>query len=112
VLGSATEAPVRAIAAAQGLANWFLACGALVARGRAPLPDPSDAAIRDLARAARTRAAAAHPDRKARPALLAAWRADLLLRQAERHPARILDGTLAQSDFVRKGTLLLRSLRL
>ena len=96
---------IRALGRAQGLANWFLAVPALTAEGRAPLPDPSPAAIAALARAALDL-----PPTPRAPALLAAWRARPLLRQAVRDPRCVLDGRLGQSEFARRASLILASL--
>lgn len=104
----ADEAAVRAWGRAQGLANWFLACPTLVARGGTPLPEANDAAISTLAGAA-LQALRAAPRPKS-PALLATWRARPLLLQARDHPGRVLSGRLGQSDFRRKTSLLWRSL--
>jgi phytoene synthase len=102
------DAAVAAWGRAQGLANWFLALPALAARGRAGLQDASDASVAGLAREA---LAGLRPvPRAARPAVLAAWRAPALLRQALRHPARVAAGALVQSEFARRGSLLVRSL--
>ena len=103
---TAGEAAIRARGRAQGLANWFLAAPRLVAEGRSPLPDPAPQGIADLARAALADLSAPAPRS---PALLAAWRARPLLRQAARDPARVLDGRLSQSEFARRGGLILRS---
>lgn len=109
-LGAADEAAVRSIARASGLANWFLAIPALEAAGRVPLVDGRPEAVQALAaeglQGLRTRAS-----RAARPALLATWRAKTLLRQAQTDPARVADGTLGQSEFQRRASLLWRSLR-
>jgi phytoene synthase len=102
------DAAVAAWGRAQGLANWFLALPALSAAGRPPLADASDAAIAALASAAL--GGLARPPAAARPAVLAAWRAPALLRQAARHPHRVAAGTLAQSEFARRGSLVWRSL--
>ena len=106
---AAGEVEIRAVGGAQGLANWFLAVPALAAAGREPLPDAGDEAVANLAAAALDRLAAARPPATARPALLAAWRARPLLAQAARHPGRVRAGALAQSEFARRGGLLLRS---
>jgi phytoene/squalene synthetase len=102
----ADEAAVRALGRAQGLANWMLAAPQLVALGREPFPDADPAALSALARAA---LAGLRPVPR-NPALLAAWRARPLLRQAARHPEEIMRGGLGQSEFVRRGSLLLQSL--
>lgn len=105
LLGGGDDAGVRALGRAQGLANWFLAVPQHLAQGRAPFPDPSPPAIAALAQEA---LGALRPV-PANPALLAAWRARPLLRRAARHPEEVLAGTLGQSEFVRRGSLLWRS---
>lgn len=112
-LGGPRSEAARALGAAQGLANYFLAVPAIEAAGRHALP--AGASVRDLARAALDRLDAARPGlralpRIARPALLAGWRARSLLRRAARAPDRVARGALAQSEFVRRGSLLLRVL--
>jgi 15-cis-phytoene synthase len=101
----------RACGTAQGLANYLLAIPALEAAGRAPLPDGRQQAVAALARDGLARLAAAGPaPRDARPALLAAWRARAILRQAEADPGAVAAGRLGQSEFRRRGSLLWRSL--
>jgi len=46
---------------------------------------------------------------RAAPALLAGWRAAALLDQAARAPERVAQGGLVQSEFARRGGLLLRA---
>src|SRR5690606_21419079 len=79
-LGAGDEAAVRAVGRAQGLANWLLAVPGLETLGWEPLPDAEDAAVAALAGAGLTGLRAARPRRN--PALMAAWRAGPLLRQA------------------------------
>jgi phytoene/squalene synthetase len=109
------EAPVRNLAQASALANWFLAAPALRAAGCAPLPDESVAAIRALAQsglsalATARRARAAMP-RALLPVLLTGWRARAILAQAAHAPEQVLAGTVVQSEFARRGSLMLRAL--
>lgn len=114
-LGHADDSAARDWGAAQGLANYLLALPALEAAGCLPLPDGRPDALRALAktglsRLARARAATKTLPKTARPALLAAWRAGPLLRQAARHPLRVAQGALGQSEFARRITLLRASL--
>ena len=109
--GSGEEA-ARGAGFAQGLANWLRAIPALEARGRRPLPDGRPEAVaalarRGLDRLAEARRAGVPPG--ARPAMLAAWRAGPILRQAAADPRRVAEGTLGTSEFARRGSLLLRS---
>ena len=117
VLGApdAAEPVVRDFAAGAGMANWLTATAPLIAQGRQPLPDTSPAAIRALARKARTRIKAARARRhlipaRAIPALWTGWQARGLLAQAKADPARVLSGDLALSPFREKGGLLLRAM--
>lgn len=100
------EAAVRALGRAQGLANWLLATPALKAMGWEPLPE-SEVDFSRLAGEALTGLAAARAPRN--PALLAAWRARAILRQAVKDPSAVLEGRLGQSEFQRKFSLLWRS---
>ena len=95
------------VAWAAGLANWFLAIPELEARGRAPLVDGRAEAVAALADEGLARLSRAEPPLAARPALLAAWRARPVLRQVRRHPERVAEGRLAQSEFARRGGLIL-----
>ncbi|MGR3756844.1 MAG: squalene/phytoene synthase family protein [Tranquillimonas sp.] len=103
-LGAAApdEAALRALARAQGLANWFLAVPALQERGRQPLPDGRPEAVARLA----DEALRAMPRRLTGPAALAAWRARPLLKRARRDPLCVVDGRLGQSEFARRAGLL------
>lgn len=114
-LGHADDRAARDWGAAQGLANYLLAVPALEAAGRLPLPDGRPDALKALAKTGLARLATARTATKslpkaARPALLAAWRAGPLLRQAARHPHRVAQGALGQSEFARRVTLLRASL--
>ena len=110
VMGVDADAAARRYGTAQGLANYLLAIPALEAAGRVPLPDGRPAAVARLARAGLDRlAAAGRVDRAGRPALLAAWRARAILKQAARDPAAVGQGRLGQSEFQRRGSLLWRS---
>ena len=106
---------LRDLGAAQGLANYLRAVPALEQAGRLPLPDGRPQAVAELARDGlnrlkRGRAGARTVPRPARPALLAAWQAGALLTQAARDPGRVAEGRLGQSEFRRRGSLLMRAL--
>lgn len=106
---------VRGMAHASGLANYLLAVPALEAAGRQPLPDTDAAAIAalandGLARLTRARAARATVPHRASPALLAGWRSRALLTLAAQSPERVRAGALAESDFARRGALLMRTI--
>lgn len=112
---AAQEKVVRDMAHASALANWLLAAPALRAAGCTPLPNEHPAAIVALAQAGLARLAKARRARASLPAtltpvLLTGWRAGAILTQAARHPDRVLAGTLAQSEFARRGSLMLRAL--
>ncbi|MGV8987846.1 MAG: squalene/phytoene synthase family protein [Cypionkella sp.] len=104
------EPAFRALGWAAGLANYLRAVPTLVARNLQPLPDADPKAIRNLAaeglhRLHRARAARSSFGR-ASPAALAAWAAGPLLAQAFDNPTRVAEGTLALSEFRRRGGLL------
>ncbi len=106
------EAAVREIGQASGLAGWFMAVPALVARGWSPLPDPDPEAISALARdaLARLRAARRRVPAVARPATRTGWRAQKTLSLAAANPAAVIGGSLHISEFSRKLSLLVRVL--
>lgn len=113
-LGEADEAVVRDAGYALGLANWLRAVPGLVARGRVPLIDGSDAGIRELAqdgldRLARARAARRAVSPQAAPALLAGWQAGPVLEQALRDPGRVAAGRLGQGEARKRLSLMLRA---
>jgi phytoene/squalene synthetase len=113
--GPRAEQPVRDIGRAAALANWLMAVPALEASGRIPLVDGRAQAVAALARdglgwLARARAARADIPARAAPALLTGWRTGAILRQAAAEPGRVVAGALVQSEFARRGSLLLRSL--
>jgi len=96
-----------------GLANYLLAVPELKARGRVPLPDESDEAIRSMAREALDRleqSRKSHPLKPALPALLTACQARPTLKMAAKYPAKVAAGQLQRSEFRRKGRLLLNSM--
>lgn len=104
-LGLAGHVPddrLRGGLAAMGLAGWLTAVPALIAQNRAPLPDPSEAAIARLAAEGLEKLRLAKRERlslSARKALLAGWQSEALLRLAARQPGRVLTGTLELSPF-------------
>lgn len=113
-LGEAAESVVADIAYASGAANWLRAVPDLVARGRRPLPDDTDAGIRRLAergldRLASARARRADVSRDAAVALLAGWQAGPVLAQARRAPSRVAAGRLGQSEAGKRLSLMARA---
>lgn len=117
-LGAAPEAEpcVRSMGIASGLANWLRAVPELELRGCPALPDKSGAAIaalatRGLSLHARSRASRTCLTAAAHPALLAGWQTRAVLKLAEKDPATVREGRLQQSEFRRRGGLLLHALR-
>ena len=113
--GPEAEPAVRDLARAGALAAWLRAAPALAAAGRAAWPDPAPAAVAALARAGlgwmdSARAARGTVPRRAQPALLTAWQARPLLRQAARDPGAVVEGRLGLSEAARRGRLLWQSL--
>jgi phytoene synthase len=108
-LGATQEHALRDFGWAAGLAAYFQAVPELVARGRIPLLDGRDEGVAALAARGLARLSCA---RKAgiaatiRPALLAGWQAEGLLRLAVKEPGRVGEGSLQLSDFSRRGRLL------
>ncbi|MFN3724258.1 MAG: phytoene/squalene synthase family protein [Paracoccaceae bacterium] len=105
------EPAVRAYGWASALAAYLRAIPDLAARGRVPLLDGrpqavAHLAVRGLIRLDSARKATATVPRAIRPALLAGWQAEGLLKQASRTPAAVAEGRLQLSDFVRRGRLL------
>ena len=81
-----------------GVASLLRAVPALVARGRAPLPEQINELVENaIARRAHARAQRAEMPRRAAPALLAGWRADATLMEAKRRPDSIVMGLLEES---------------
>lgn len=117
-LGAApeAEAPIRALAFAAGIAALLRAVPDLQARGRIPLLDGTGAGVRDLAERglakwAEGRAGRGLIARPARAALLALWRTRPTLISARDLPERVIEGKLDESEFARRGRLLLSQLR-
>ncbi len=111
-LGAApeTETAFRALGWAAGLAVYLRAVPALTARNLQPLVNPDPKAIRSLAAEGLNHLAIARSQRRsfgpAAPAALTAWSAGPVLRQAHDNPTRVAEGTLALSEFKKRGTLV------
>jgi phytoene synthase len=112
VLGAEPEAETgfRALGWAAGLANFLRAVPALVAHNLTPLVNPEPKAVRTLAAEGMNHLAIARQQRshfgRAAPAALAGWTAGPLLHQAFANPTRVAEGTLALSEFRKRGGLV------
>ncbi|PWE29033.1 phytoene synthase [Pararhodobacter marinus] len=114
-LGGPDSRAARVAGQAQGLANYLLAVPQIEAAGRRALPQDDADSIARLAGGMRDRLRAERGALKAlpravRPALRAGWRSDALLRQSATFPGRVRAGQLAQSEFMRRGGILLRQI--
>lgn len=108
--GPETESAFRALGWASGLAAYLRAVPALTARNLHPLVNPDPKAIRVLAAEGMNHLAIARSQRrsfgKAAPAALAGWQAARLLRLAHDNPTRVAEGSLALSEFSKRGALV------
>ena len=106
----AAETAFRALGWAAGLASYLRAVPVLTARNLLPLYDPDPKALRILAGEGLNHLAIARRQRaafgQAAPAALAAWQAGPLLCQAYANPTRVAEGTLALSEFSKRGSLV------
>ncbi|WP_113911782.1 squalene/phytoene synthase family protein [Roseovarius dicentrarchi] len=114
-LGAVEASVIMDAGYAAGVANWLRAIPALEDAGRIPLLDGRPEGIRALAETGLRRLRAARVGRSgvsaaARPALLAAWQADSVLRRAVAHPERAAQGGLESSPIRSSLTLLGRSI--
>ena len=104
---ASAESGFRALGWASGLANYLRAVPLLKAKGRVPLLDEGTAAIKALAETGLAKLSLARTNRESLgPAALTGWLARPILGQAAREPSRVLEGTLAISEFTRRGRLL------
>lgn len=113
-LGPAAEPVIRDAGYAQAVANWLRAIPDLEARQRIPLVDGTAEGIRALATRARARLVQARARRAeistaARPALLAVWEADAILKQAQTAPHAVAAGALGQSPARKRLSLMMRA---
>lgn len=113
-LGPCDEQTVRHAGFAQGVANWFLAIPDLENRNRIPLVDGRPDGVRTLARDALTRLAIARANRAgvsaaARPAMLAIWEAETILKTAVRAPQAVGYGALRRSPAGKRLSLMARA---
>lgn len=100
-LGQVDRAAAMDAGYAAGLAAFFRAIPALEEAKRIPLLDGRAEAIEALAKDALGRLTAARRKRAslAKPACIALWQADPLLRQAARDPRAVAEGRLDVGDF-------------
>ncbi len=113
--GAEVEGVARDLGWAAGLAAFLRAVPELEARGRVPLVDGRAKAVAGLARTGLERLARAKSARgrvrvELRPAFLAGWQTEGLLRQVLREPGRVAEGRIGLSEFARKGGLFWASL--
>ncbi len=110
-LGAAEQTVLRDYGYALGIANWFRAIPDLEARGRVPLVNGSPEGVRTLAAKAaerlnRARARRAEISEAARPALLAGWQVEWILKKVLRNPRCVAEGALAQGEIRRRASLM------
>ena len=110
ICGGQDENTARVIGRAAGLANWLIAIPELEQRGVQPLIDGRPEAVAQLAKDALNSLRGLRAETSAMPAYRTAWQTRAILRQAAKEPAAVADGTLGQSDFAKKGGLLMKSL--
>ncbi|MEP3298196.1 MAG: squalene/phytoene synthase family protein [Pseudoruegeria sp.] len=105
------EGHIRSIGQAHGLAQFFLAIPELERRGRIPLVDGRPAALRAMATDALKDFAMARKTSfgAATPALRAAWRSKAILTHVVQDPSAVADGLLGESEFHRRGRLLVKT---
>jgi len=112
-LGAGPDAlpTLRDFAFASGVASLMRAAPALIARGRAPLPEDMETIIAEaLSRLRAARANRAAMPKAATPALLAGWRASAALTEAQKRPHSIAAGLLEESPARKMASLRWRTL--
>ena len=112
-LGAETNSaePVLALGSATALVRFLQAVPALEARGRIPLVDGREEAIKALATASLERLPERKSLRKSLPhsamaALLEGWQTKPLLKQIASDPARVGRGAIGLSEFRRRARLI------
>jgi 15-cis-phytoene synthase len=100
------EPVARNVGWAAGLAAYLRAVPMLEARGRVPLVDGREDAVRALAERGLARLATARDGARGGAALLAGWQAAGLLRQVMRDPSVVAKGRMGLSEFARRGGLI------
>ena len=114
-LGPVEDSVVMDLGYAAGLANFLMAVPALEKAKRIPLLDGRPDAVASLAedgldRLKRARRSRSGISAEARPSLMAAWRAEGVLKRAASDPRRVAEGRLATSEFAGQLGLMLRAL--
>ncbi len=112
-LGEVDEAPVLKAGYALGVANWLRAVPALERAGRVPLVDGRVEAVQALAEeglAALKEARKLGVPKPVRPAMLALWQVEGLLRQVAREPSVVVKDRMALSPFRRRFGLMVKAL--
>lgn len=105
-LGGDDEAAFRTLGRVSGLANFLLAVPRLEARAGTPLPDGGSETVQMLAREALAELRSLRLPEAGRAASLASWRAGTVLRRAADAPDRVTKGTLPESEFRRRLSLI------
>lgn len=104
-----SETAFRALGWAMGLANFLRALPLLQARGWQPIPTAPEA-LREKAAEGLNHLSIARAQRAtmgpAAPLALVAWQAGGLLKMAVENPGRVIEGSLALSEFRRRGLLV------
>lgn len=98
---------------AVSIANWLRAIPELEARGRVPLLDGREEAVKKLAEkglSALQKSRELGVPRPLRPAMLSGWQAEAILRKASVEPARVAEGALEISAFRKKSSLLWKAM--
>ncbi|WP_422395927.1 squalene/phytoene synthase family protein [Roseovarius rhodophyticola] len=111
-LGQVEEAPVLKAGYALGVANWLRAVPALERAGRVPLVDGRGEAVRTLAEEGLTALREARKlgvPKPVRPAMLAVWQVEGLLRQVVREPSVVVEDRMALSPFRRRFGLMVKA---
>lgn len=104
--GGQDEAAARGVGWALGLVNYLRAVPELEARGRRPLVDGRESAVRQLAQEGLARLESAGRTRVPKAASLASWQARGLLRQVVTTPSVVAAGQMGLPEFSRRGGLL------
>jgi hypothetical protein len=110
-LGGSDEQAFRDLGWASALANLFLAVPELEARGRKPVVDGRADAIQALAEEGLSKLKSVRLTGAGRAAAVAGWRAKAILTHAATEPRRVADGSLAESEFRKRWSLIRASFR-